>query len=88
MPFIETRQREERTIDRLEKGCQVAAMADGLSQTNKIARELERARETYSELEGARESQDGDIELSDNLYMDRQKMWLCQDGHYATENVR
>ena len=42
-------------------------MADGLSQTNEIARggrgDRERAREIQRELEGARESQDGDIEL-------------------------
>ena len=48
----ETRKREERTIDRLEKDQQetrYGAMADGLSQTYKIARdsqrELERVRE-------------------------------------------
>ena len=63
----ETRKREERTIDRLEKDQQETryrAMTDGLSQTNKIAREiqresqrdLERAREIQRELERARES--------------------------------
>ena len=53
----ETRKREERTIDRLQKDQQelrYGAMADGLSQTNKIARESQRDLER--DLEGARES--------------------------------
>ena len=65
--FIETREdreglerdRESRgTIDRLQKDWQdtiYGAMADGLSQTNKIAREIQR------ELDGPRESKRGDM---------------------------
>ena len=64
----ETRKREEITIDRLEKDQQetrYVVMADGLSQSNKIARESyrevervrERARESQRELERVRESQ-------------------------------
>ena len=54
----ETRKREERTNVRLQKDQQekrYGAMADGLSQTNKIARESQRDLER--ELEGAKESQ-------------------------------
>ena len=54
----ETRKREERTIDTLEKDqkeTRYGAMADGLSQSNKIAREsqrdLETVRESQRELE-------------------------------------
>ena len=75
------------TIDRLQKDWQdtiYGAMADGLSQTNEIARggrgDRERAREIQRELEGARESQDGDIELFRQLVYGQTVRQT--DGHY------
>ena len=81
----ETRKREERTIDRLQKDQQetrYGAMADGLSQTNKIAREIQR------ELDGARESKRGDMKPFRQLvYKKNGRTLLVPKVAIATEKI-